>query len=294
MKTMKLGWCLAFSTLLFATACTKKEAIATDQNDTPHDTVKGLSGVQGLTANGDTLLNVTYESGTTNSDITGVNPTNATATDAAYMIGSPGTYRVAHKVTLGQPGYYSNEAYRSESDADYAANARFIPGDERRYEFMLLLKDWEEWNPANPAYGDNIFQLKVSGGALVPVRILTKRNAIVTRNTTNQDNLVTDFRPYINQWIHFRIDVKWATTNTGYLKIYTKLPGQTTYNLVLDRANYATYTGTPDTLPGQHGYIKWGVYREAGKDANGNVITSDNVLTRIAYHDNIRIIQLPL
>ncbi|MNY25697.1 hypothetical protein D3C86_1594970 [compost metagenome] len=129
---------------------------------------------------------------------------------------------------------------------------------------------------------------------MVPVRILTKRNAIVTRNTTYQDNLVTDFRPYINQWIHFRIDVKWATTNTGYLKIYTKLPGQTTYNLVLNRDNYTTYTGTPDTLPGQHGYIKWGVYREAGKDANGNVITTDNVLTRIAYHDNIRIIVLPL
>jgi hypothetical protein len=36
------------------------------------------------------------------------------------------------------------------------------------------------------------------------------------------------------------------------------------------------------------------VYREAGKDANGNVITSDNVLTRIAYHDDIRIIRLPL
>jgi hypothetical protein len=242
----------------------------------------------------DTLVNVNYKTGTLDSGLTGINPTNATASDAAYIVGAADPYHIAHKVTLGIPGYYSNEAYRSESDADYAPNARYMPGDERRYEFSLLLKDWQEWNSSNPAYGDNVFQLKLSGGALVPVRILTKRNAIVTRNTTYQDDLVTDFRPYINQWIHFRIDVKWATTNTGYLKIYTKLPGQTSYNLVLDRNNYATYTGTPETLPGQHGYIKWGVYREAGKDANGNVILSDNALTRIAYHDDIRIIKLPL
>ncbi len=288
MKTTKnIKQCMVFIVVLLTTACDNEKISSTsllDSNNAPNL----------ITSINDTLLNVNYESGTLNSGITGVNPTNATASDAAYIVGLSGTYRIAHKVTLGLPDYYSNEAYRSESDADYASNARYIPGDERRYEFSLLLKDWQEWNSANPAYGDNIFQLKVSGGALVPVRILTKRNAIVTRNTSNQDDLITDFRPYINQWIHFRIDVKWATTNTGYLKIYTKLPGQNSYNLVLDRSNYATYTGTPETLPSQHGYIKWGVYREAGYDANGNVITSDNALTRIVYHDNIRIIKLPL
>jgi len=248
-----------------------------------------------LTVNeSDTLLYVNYESGTVDSGITGINPTNATANDAAYIVGVPSTYRIAHKVILGNPDYYSNEAYRSESDAVNAPNAKYLPGDERRYEFMVLLKDWQEWDSTKPAYGDNIFQLKVSGGALVPVRILTKRNAIVTRNTSYQDNLINDFRPYINQWISFRIDVKWATTNTGYLKIYTKLPGQTSYNLVLEKNNYATYTGNPEIYPGQYGYIKWGLYREAGYDANGNLITSDNILTRIAYHDNIRIIKLPL
>ncbi|RYG04209.1 MAG: hypothetical protein EOO07_31145, partial [Chitinophagaceae bacterium] len=238
--------------------------------------------------NNDTLLNVTYENNSLNSGISNLNPTNATASDAAYMVDSAGNYAIAHKVTLGLPGYYSNEAYRSESDADMVANARFMPGDEKRYEFSVLLKDWQQWNSANLPYGDNIFQLKVTGGAQVPVRILTKRNAIVTRNTSYQDNLLTDFRPYINKWIHFRIDVKWATTNTGYLKIYVKPEGTSTFNLALQRNNYATYTGTPETLPGQHGYIKWGVYREASYDNNGNVITSDNALTRIVYHDNIR------
>lgn len=284
--TQNLKLYVACFVVLLTFACENEKNVSANSLEN-NDTVN-------LTTTNDTLLNVNYESGTVNSAITGVNPTNATASDAAYIVGLAGTYRIAHKVILGVPGYYSNEAYRSESDIDNISNARFLPGDERRYEFMVLLKDWEEWNSENPAYGDNIFQLKVSGGALVPVRILTKRNAIVTRNTNYQDNLVTDFRPYINQWIHFRIDVKWATTNTGYLKIYTKLPDQNNYNLVLNKSNYATYTGTPETLPGQHGYIKWGVYREAGKDANGNVITSDNVLSRIAYHDNIRIIKLPL
>ncbi|MBZ4192587.1 heparin lyase I family protein [Niabella beijingensis] len=276
--------------LSFATACTKTNNPAALQ---AAGSITATGRATAFFTAGDTILNVSYENGTTSSGITGLNPTNAPAPDAAYMItpGGNSNYAIAHKVTLGDTGYYSNEAWRSESDADMAgAAARFLPGDERRYEFSVYLKDWEEWNSANPAYGDNIFQLKVSGGALVPVRILTKRNAIVTRNTSFQDNLVADFRSYINQWIHFRIDVKWADTNTGYLKIYTRLPGQTSYNLVLERNNYATYTGTG--LQGQHGYIKWGVYREAGKDAAGNVIIGDNVLTRIAFHDDIRIIAL--
>ncbi|WP_017259818.1 heparin lyase I family protein [Pedobacter arcticus] len=241
----------------------------------------------------DTLLNVTYENNHVTSGITNLNPTSATALDAAYIVGSPGgDYAIAHKVTLGIPSYYSNEAYRSESDADMVANARFMPGDERRYEFSVLLKDWQEFNSTKQPYGDNIFQLKVTGGAVPPVRILTKRNAIITRNTSYQDILLDDFTPYINKWIHFRIDVEWATKNNGYLKIYIKPEGASTFNLVLNKTNYATYTGTPAALPGQHGYIKWGVYREVGHDNNGNVITSDNVLTRIAYHDNIRIIRL--
>lgn len=281
---------LTLTTAMFF-GCDKAENAGDSNTEITTNKPTTIGNSNNLT-NSDTLLNVTYENNSLNSGIANLNPTNATASDAAYIVGSAGTYRIAHKVTLGLPGYYSNEAYRSESDADMVANARFMPGDERRYEFSVSLRDWQQWNSVNSPYGDNIFQLKVSGGALVPVRILTKRNAIVTRNTDFQDNLVSDFRPYINKWIHFRIDVKWATTNTGYLKIYVKPEGTSTFNLVLNRTNYATYTGTPDTLPGQHGYIKWGVYREASYDTNGNVITNDNALTRIAYHDNIRIIKL--
>lgn len=242
----------------------------------------------------DTILNINYESGEVTSGITGITGTHATAADAVYMIspGHTGKYAIAHKVTLGDSGYFSNDAYRSESDAVSLAKYRYNPGDEHRYEVSILLKDWQSWNSANPAYGDNVFQLKMSDNQLLPLRILTKRNAIVARNYQYQDNLVTDFRPYINQWIKFRVEVKWMTDTTGYMKIYVKLPDQSDYKLVLQRNNFVTFTGNPAN--GNVGYLKWGVYREAGKDDNGNIITSDNVLTRIAYHDDIRIIRLPL
>ncbi|MNL06280.1 hypothetical protein D3C87_1269130 [compost metagenome] len=98
-QVMNLGLSAAAVVLLLAAACSKKNVL-TEQEEVHKATLETLSNEQTLAANGDTLLNVTYESGTTNSGIAGVNPTNATATDAAYMIGLPGTYRIAHKVTL--------------------------------------------------------------------------------------------------------------------------------------------------------------------------------------------------
>lgn len=248
-----------------------------------------------LVVNTDTILNLTYESGGLSSGVTGVRGTVATGADAAYLV-SPGknsSKAIAHKVVLGIADYYSAEAYRSEADALEYLPALFFPGMERRYEFSVYLKDWEQWNSANPPYGDNIFQLKVSGGDPVPVRILTRRNTIVVRyDASGNAVLINDFRPQINKWIDFRIDVKWTLDNTGYFKIYSKNEGEQNFTLRFENLNARTFTGT-QLANGQKGYIKWGVYREAGTDANNNLITSDNVMTRIAYHDNIRIIKLP-
>jgi len=282
MKKNNLLKLTAFSIVLIAvTACSKDD----NDNSKPEAPIKAIN---------DTILNVNYESGEVTSGITGITGTHATASDAVYITTttSSGKYAVAHKVTLGDTGYFSDGAYRSEADAVSLAKYRYVPGDEHRYEVSILLKDWQQWNNANPAYGDNLFQLKMSDNQLLPLRILTKRNAVVARDYEYQDNLITDYRPYINQWIKFRIEVKWAMDKTGYMKIYVKLPDQSDYNLVLERNNFVTFTGNPAV--GNVGYLKWGVYREAGKNADGSVITSDNVLTRIAFHDNIRIIRLPL
>lgn len=233
---------------------------------------------------GDVLLNINYENGTLNSGITGVNPTNATASDAVYMVqsGATGKYAVAHKVVYGDQGYYSNENWRSESDADRFKAARFLPGDERRYEFSVLLKDWTPWKAGDPTNETNIFQLKVSGGAGVPLQVRTQRNAMRLRfaveNNVPPVDIIPDIRTYVNQWIHFRIDVKWTDTNTGYMKTYMKLPNQGSYVLVDEKTNYRTYPG--DGLGGQHGYIKWGIY-----------VTPPDI-TRVAYHDDIKIIYL--
>lgn len=247
-----------------------------------------LTAISGSSLNGqsvgDVLLDVNYENGTLNSGIPGVNPTNATASDAVYMVqpGATGQYAIAHKVVYGDQGYYSNENWRSESDADRFQAARFWPGDERRYEFSVLLKDWKPWNAGDPANETNIFQLKITGGAGVPLQVRTQRNAMRLRfavgNNVPPVDIIPDLKPYVNQWIQFRIDVKWADTATGYMKTYVKLPNQGDYTLVDHKTQYTTYDNGP--VGGDHGYIKWGVY----------VVPPE--ITRIVYHDNIKVIYL--
>ncbi|NGM62859.1 hypothetical protein G5B30_13155 [Sphingobacterium sp. SGG-5] len=278
--------------ILLAIACCGKKEVASPPTDKKEGTKTWLPKDENPV--NDTILNVDYESGTLNSGIVGIRGTVAPGADAAYII-SPSrnsTRGIAHKVTLGEADYYSAEAYRSEADALEYLPALFFPGMERRYEFSVYLRDWEPWNTVDTPYGDNIFQLKVSGGDPVPVRLLTKRHAITVRfGPAGNGIVISDFRPNINRWIDFRIDVKWTTDNTGYFKIYTKYEDETAYVLRFQQDNLVTFTGT-QLNNGQKGYIKWGVYREAGKDDEGNVILTDNVLTRIAYHDNIRIIKL--
>ena len=232
-----------------------------------------------------TILNVNYESGTRDSGITDLGVTNATAEDAAYMVspGATGNYAIAHKMVYGDDGYYSDGAYRSESDAVALPSARYFPGDERRYEFSVLLKDWTPW-VSGEAYETNIFQLKISGnsdtGSGVPLQFRATRNAIRLRYEASSSikDIVTDFTPYINQWLQFRVDVLWADDYTGYIRTYMKLPGQSDYILVDEKTNYRSFAG--DTSIGNIGYIKWGGY-----------ILQEG-LTRIVYHDDIRIFEL--
>ncbi|MNI73952.1 hypothetical protein D3C73_1300000 [compost metagenome] len=59
-----------------------------------------------------------------------------------------------------------------------------------------------------------------------------------------------------------------------------KLPGESDYTLKDNKTNYLTYNSSGAS--GQIGYIKWGLY----------IVPANS--TRIAYHDDIRIIKLPL
>lgn len=268
--------------LLVVISCSKQnESLETISNEKDTGQLK-TTIMSTITSVGDTLLNVNYESGTSNSGITGVTATYATAADAAYMVqpGATGNYAIAHKIVHGDSSYYSAGNWRSESDADYAANARFLPGQERRYEFSVLLKDWT-LNAADPTEG-NLFQLKQTGNNGVPLQIRTTRNAIVLRfdlaNSQPNVTVLSNAQGYVNQWIHFRVDVLWSQTATGYMKTYMKLPGESSYTLKDSKTNYTTYTA--NALGGQHGYIKWGLY----------IIPTNT--TRIVYHDDIRIIKL--
>ncbi|WP_316823839.1 heparin lyase I family protein [Pedobacter miscanthi] len=265
---------VAIVALFFIGAACKKKESTSNQDETVN--------------RADTILNVTYENGALSSGITGVTSTNATAPDAAYMVkpaGNGSNYAIAHKIVFGDPAYESDGSVRSESDAIAAANAKFYPGDERRYEFSVLLKDWTPWL-SGPTYETNIFQLKVSGnstsGSGVPLQFRTARNAMRLRyeGSSSIKDIIPDLRLYVNQWMHFRVDVLWKDDATGYMRTYMKLPGQSAYVLVDEKTNYRTFAG--DVKVGNLGYIKWGVYG------------TQTGLTRIAYHDDIRIIKLPL
>ncbi|MNK87482.1 hypothetical protein D3C87_1074210 [compost metagenome] len=276
---------MAIAVLLLASSCSKIER----ESEQPAVTFKAITKMSGTTptsyAYGDTILNINYESGTLNSGITGLTATNATAADAAYILspGATGNYAIAHKVTYGDSTYYSDGNWRSEAASNNVPSSCYLPGEERRYEFSVLLKDWTAWNTGDPINETNIFQLKMSGGEAVPLQIRTQRNAmrVVYGNMDNTKTVVdilNDIRPSVNQWIHFRVDVKWATTATGSMKIYMKLPGQTDFTLANERNNAITFTG--DVGSGNVGYVKWGVY-----------VVPPN-LTRIVYHDDLRIINL--
>ncbi|MEL1242405.1 heparin lyase I family protein [Flavobacterium flavipallidum] len=238
------------------------------------------------------LVSVDYESGTENSGISNLNTTNATAADAEYIVspGRTGNYAIAHRVTIGDSGYFSDNHWRSEAaTAQMFDTGKYYPGDERRFETSLLLKDWEPYTPGMAQNGDIIFQGKQSGGENPAWYLSAKRNSITFRipNDNIEPTIIEDFRPYINQWIDFRVDAKMTTDATGYYKVYYRLPGQTEYTLAYEISNHRTFNqDVPEENPS--GYLKWGLYRP------GQSITTDppNVATRIIYHDDIRIFKL--
>lgn len=232
-------------------------------------------------------LRVDYESGTLNSGIEGLTTTHATAPDASGVVqpGHGGSYAVQHKVTLGDAGYESNGAPRSESATDLLEAGQFNVGDVQRYEFSVLLKDWKPYEPGDSESGDIIFQGKYAGGNVPAFYLMTKRNEVAFRSPhlNRQTAVVADFRPYVNKWMSFRVDARWTTDETGYFKVSAQLPGQSGYTPVVSYENVRTYQ--PDN-PADHGYIKWGLYRPSESVENGDVPT------RIVEHDDIRIVDL--
>jgi hypothetical protein len=293
MKTTKnLKLSVAFIAAFLATACDNEKISSIDSKESNNLSLsKVLATKESLpTTNGDTLVYVNYESGTLNSGITGLTTTHATASDASYIVtpGRTGSYAVAHKVTLGDTGYFSDGNWRSESATDQLTEGKFTRGDERRYECSLLLKDWTPYTTGMSQAGDIIFQGKLGGGGNPAFYFMTKRNSIAFRMPNNnlQQTIIADFRPYINQWIDFRVDVKWEDGPTGYYKVYCRKPGESTYTLIWQVDNFHTFL--PDNPNAVSGYNKWGLYRADESLAAGDVPT------RIIYHDDIRIIKLPL
>ncbi len=232
-----------------------------------------------------TILNVDYATGEMTSGIPGLTSTNAAAPDAARIetdYSRSGGFAISHKVVLDDVDYNSNGSPRSESDTVSILNTRYEPGMHRKYEFSFLLKDWEDWG-GEFIPNDIIWQFKHTGGG-PDATFGIKRNSLVFRyGATGQLNIINDMRPFDNKWIDLQTEILWADDNTGFIKVFVKNEDQTTFSQVVDITNYKTFT---DQATGDFGYLKWGLYRSDSTSSN-------NSLTRIVYHDNITISNIP-
>ncbi|ATL31190.1 heparin lyase I family protein [Streptomyces formicae] len=232
-----------------------------------------------------TLLTVDYQNGRLDSGIPKLTTTHAKADDASYVVDSGPDHAVAHKVTLGDSGYESDGAPRSESATNDVPEGRIHVGDEHRYEFSVLLKDWKTYEPGDSDTGDIIFQGKHAGGNRPSFYLMTKRNSIAFRSPLLglQSTVVDDIRPYVNRWMRFRVDVKWTDDSTGHYRISTRLPGESGFT---PRRSYDDVRTFHPENPTDFGYLKWGLYRPDESLEKGDVPT------RVVLHDDIRILDL--
>ncbi|NEP13458.1 MAG: hypothetical protein F6K14_25275 [Symploca sp. SIO2C1] len=228
------------------------------------------------------ILKVDYESGTSDSGIKGLKATHAKAADAAFIsrdYSRSGDYSIGHKVVLGDSTYQSNNSYRSESDTIEIISTRYEPGMEIKYQFSVLLNNWEDWSGKDIPI-DIIWQFKHTQGEPDAV-IGVKRNSLVLRygESGEQATLIDDIRSLDNKWIDIRADILWSDTNNGYLTVYVRTEDETDFIEKLNLDNFKTFT---DNGKGDFGYLKWGLYRPDSTSSN-------NALERVVYHDDITI-----
>ena len=231
------------------------------------------------------LLDVNYKDGSLNSGIPDLTTTHAAAKDASKVVPSGDDHAVAHKVTLDDPDYVSDGAPRSESATNAVREGQVHVGDEHRYEFDVKLKDWKPYESGDSDSGDIFFQGKHAGGNKPSFYLMAKRNSVAFRSPLLdlQTTLVDDFRPYIDKWMSFRVDVHWTDDETGYYKVSTRMPGESDYTL---RKTYKDVKTFHPENPTKLGYLKWGLYRPDQSAKNGDVPT------RVVEHDNIRVLDL--
>ncbi|WP_409062561.1 heparin lyase I family protein [Streptomyces sp. SYP-A7185] len=185
-------------------------------------------------------------------------------------------------MTLNDEAYVSDGAPRSESANNELLDSLVHVGDEHRYEFSVLLKDWET---GKGDAGDIIFQGKHAGGNKPSFYLMAKRNEIAFRSPLLdlQAAVVGDVRAHVNKWMRFRVDVRWAEDRTGYYKVSAELPGESGFTL---KKTYSDVNTFHPENPTTFGCIKWGLYRPASSTAAGDPAT------RVVRHDDIRITDL--
>merc|ERR1711924_174029 len=100
-------------------------------------------------------------------------------------------------------------ALLAASDTLDVRETRYANGVNARYQFSVLFRDWEDWkNKGIPT--DIIWQFKHTDGG--PDGFFgIKRNSLILRwGKRDQFTILSDIRPYANEWIDIKTDIYWS------------------------------------------------------------------------------------
>ena len=156
---------------------------------------------------------------------------------------------------LPTPDYFSQGAWRAESNAMDSSLVRYSPGDHFLYRFSLkLADDWELKLPApgSPRPVDIVWQFKRFDGS-PDMFVAVKAGALVLRVGSSDQMTLWPAPVPLGQWIDLELDVHWAADARGEVKALTKVQGQP--------ARMAHHAGANlRDARAQAGYLKWGLY----------------------------------
>jgi len=235
------------------------------------------------------LLNMDYEKGTINNDLSDIGQGSDNVFYALNAISSntrDGLY--ALRVELRDTNEMVYGGTRAECDADGILTCRYIPGDNFYYGFSIYIPfPWPADDEIAP-YADIIFQWKHTAAG-PDAMLISKHDRWYLRYNYGepaapvkmQIELTTDLNE--DKWNDFIFHFKWFTNLQGLIEVWHKTDSQSTYDKILS-------TNTPNCMNyhniagGEHGYIKWGLYCPKWNETN-----KTSVSRRILFYDNIRV-----
>ncbi|MBN2544435.1 MAG: polysaccharide lyase [Spirochaetes bacterium] len=222
------------------------------------------------------ILNITYETGTSNDGETelivqGYEEYSCTVSSSYERVGS---YSIRYE--LYDTDGMVEGGTRAETSAINIIGCRYNEGDAFYYGFSIFIPaDWQN----DEGNEDIIFQWKHTGKG-PDCFIGIKREEFVYR--INNDDYAYQYHIADlakDRWNDFIVYIDWSCEYSGRNIIWYKSEEQNSYQRTVDLKGANMYT----PLESSFGYFKWGLYCPKWNDSNTTLVSH-----RIIFHDNIR------